>query len=259
MLHAAVGDDRVPPDHRHLNSLQGRRQLDRRRRSPSPLILTGHHHHPTPHILTEPRAMGRPGLVMAQSPNIEDTVRVDEFVFTMSTSAEKTVMVVTAEAEAVAAEAWAVGESDDDCADAFDLGASIFSLIFPDAQSEPIDEQRSQPSVPWAAAAAKAREKAAFSKECGGGGICEHRRQRRRCKECGGASICEHGRERRRCKECGGASFCEHGRERSRCKECGGSGICEHGRRPQPVQGVRRQRLLRAWACVLQVLGVQCW
>ena len=54
--------------------------------------------------------MGQPGPAMAQSPNIEDTVRVDEFVFTMSTSAEKTVMVVTAEAEAVAAEAWAVGK-----------------------------------------------------------------------------------------------------------------------------------------------------
>ena len=35
--------------------------------------------------------------------------------------------------------------------------------------------------------------------------------------------------------------------ERSLCKVCGGRGICEHARAAaQPVQGVRRQRHLRA-------------
>jgi len=43
----------------------------------------------------------------------------------------------------------------------------------------------------------------------------------RQCKECGGGSICEHGRQRSRCKECGGKDrICEHGRRRSDCKEC---------------------------------------
>ena len=65
-------------------------------------------------------------------------------------------MVAVATAEAVAAEAWAVGEGDDGCADAVDLGASIFSLLNP-AQPGQTDEpctmqltreQRSQPSVP---------------------------------------------------------------------------------------------------------------
>ena len=50
------------------------------------------------------------------------------------------------------------------------------------------------------------------------------------CKECGGGAICEHGRQRSKCKECGGGSICEHGRIRSICKECGGQAICEHGR-----------------------------
>jgi len=139
-------------------------------RSPSPLTLTlhpqrspslsyartAHPYHPTRRILTTPRAMGQPGLAMAQSPYIEDTVRVDEFVFTMSTSAERTGMVAVATTETVAAEAWAVGEGDDGCADAVDLGASIFSLLNP-AQPGQTDEpctmqltreQRSQPSVP---------------------------------------------------------------------------------------------------------------
>ena len=59
-------------------------------------------------------------------------------------------------------------------------------------------------------------------KECGGSGICEHRRRRNRCKECGGSGICEHGRQRHTCKACGGSGICEHGRQRSKCKECGG-------------------------------------
>ena len=58
------------------------------------------------------------------------------------------------------------------------------------------------------------------------------------CKECGGGAICEHGRQRSQCKECGGASICEHGRIRSKCKECGGGSICEHGRSAL-MQGVR--------------------
>ena len=46
---------------------------------------------------------------------------------------------------------------------------------------------------------------------------------RSQCKECGGGSICEHGRQRSRCKDCGGSGLCEHGRQRWRCKDCGGT------------------------------------
>jgi hypothetical protein len=102
---------------------------------------------------------------------------------------------------------------------------------------------------------------------------CVIRRQRSQCKECGGAGICEHRRQRtanarsaaahpsastgggvayarsaaaqlsastggsvttHQCKQCGGAGICEHRRQRSLhvCKECGGAGFCEHGRWP---------------------------
>ena len=67
-------------------------------------------------------------------------------------------------------------------------------------------------------------------KECGGGSICEHGKERSRCKECGGSQICYHGKQRSKCKECGGSQICEHGKIRSQCKECGGSQICEHGK-----------------------------
>jgi hypothetical protein len=43
---------------------------------------------------------------------------------------------------------------------------------------------------------------------------------RSECKECGGGSICDHGRQRSQCKECGGGSICEHGRVRSKCRGC---------------------------------------
>ena len=60
-------------------------------------------------------------------------------------------------------------------------------------------------------------------KDCGGGGLCEHGRQRSKCKACGGSSFCEHGRQRSTCKDCGGGGICEHGRRRSTCKDCGSS------------------------------------
>ena len=56
--------------------------------------------------------------------------------------------------------------------------------------------------------------------ECGGRGICKHRKVRSGCVECGGPGICEHQKERRRCVECGGTSICEHQKERSKCAEC---------------------------------------
>ena len=90
-------------------------------------------------------------------------------------------------------------------------------------------------------------------------------RRRQRC--------CEHGRSRSQCKEGGGSGICEHGRRRNDCRECGGScsastcdtvwlaknaaaaaSRCRLRARPaaQRVQGVRRQRHLRARA------GAQC-
>ena len=41
------------------------------------------------------------------------------------------------------------------------------------------------------------------------------------CKDCGGGSVCEHGRECRRCKALrGGSDICKHRRVRLRCKVC---------------------------------------
>jgi hypothetical protein len=65
-------------------------------------------------------------------------------------------------------------------------------------------------------------------KECGGNALCEHRIDKYSCKECGGSGICEHGKQKRYCKECRGSVFCEHKKQKYRCKECGGSQICKH-------------------------------
>ena len=59
------------------------------------------------------------------------------------------------------------------------------------------------------------------------------------------------------CKECGGGSVCEHGRQRSQCKECGGASICEHGRRRSTVQGVRWGINMRARSSAQTVQGVR--
>ena len=40
---------------------------------------------------------------------------------------------------------------------------------------------------------------------------CKHGESRYDCIDCG-SSICEHKRRRRRCKECGGSGICEHKR-----------------------------------------------
>ena len=40
------------------------------------------------------------------------------------------------------------------------------------------------------------------------------------CKECGGGSICIHKRQRSQCIDCDGASVCIHKRQRSDCKDC---------------------------------------
>ena len=57
-------------------------------------------------------------------------------------------------------------------------------------------------------------------KECGGGSICEHNKNKQFCKECGGSQICEHNKRKSRCKECGGSGICEHNKQKSRCKDC---------------------------------------
>ena len=41
--------------------------------------------------------------------------------------------------------------------------------------------------------------------------------------DCGGSGICKHRKNKARCKDCGGSAFCEHGKRKERCKDCGGS------------------------------------
>jgi len=110
----------------------------------------------------------------------------------------------------------------------------------------PADASGTAPA-PYPSAAKKPRKAPALcehrrrrSKDCGGGGLCEHQRRRSRCKDCGGGSLCEHQRVRSEGKDCGGGSFCEHQRQRSQCKDCGGSGLCKHQRRKGRVQRLRR-------------------
>ena len=79
-------------------------------------------------------------------------------------------------------------------------------------------------------------------KLCGGAAICEHGNRRYHCRECAdkglARGICEHKRERRRCVDCGGADICEHKQIRHICRECqkagtGGKYLCEHGQQKQ--------------------------
>ena len=58
-------------------------------------------------------------------------------------------------------------------------------------------------------------------------GLCEHKRERRRCVDCGGSDICEHKRIRHICRECqkagtGGKYLCVHGQQKQHCKNCAG-------------------------------------
>ena len=46
------------------------------------------------------------------------------------------------------------------------------------------------------------------------------REEKTRCTDCGGGSICEHKRQRAQCIDCGGGSICEHKRQRVACKQC---------------------------------------
>ena len=128
----------------------------------------------------------------------------------------------------------------------------------------------------------RARSCALSCKECGGGAICEHGRQRSQCKECGGGSICEHGRIRYSCKECGAVKAeaeaellgdvdaaeqgvkrkrgpytkvpCPHGvKYRSACKVCS---ACPHGRRRSHARSAVVINL-RARSSALMVQGVR--
>jgi len=56
---------------------------------------------------------------------------------------------------------------------------------------------------------------------------------------------------RRQCKNCGGGSICEHQRQRSQCKDCGGSSICEHQRRKSNCVACAAQKLMVAAQKVL--------
>ena len=108
--------------------------------------------------------------------------------------------------------------------------------------------------------------------DCGGKGICEHKRIKRQCKVwlacflprslCFSLSLCACA-----CKciyvhaifithhhfylpsplctctqECGGSSICEHKRQKSSCKECKGSSLCPHGTRTyREIRGRARE------------------
>ena len=62
-------------------------------------------------------------------------------------------------------------------------------------------------------------------KDCGGGHICEHNKQRSRCKDCGGGQLCWHNKQRSRCKDCGRGQICEQNKVKSQCKDCNPLGV----------------------------------
>ena len=62
-------------------------------------------------------------------------------------------------------------------------------------------------------------------KDCGGGHICEHNKQRSKCKDCGGGQLCGHNKQRSRCKDCGRGQICEQNKVKSQCKDCNPLGV----------------------------------
>lgn len=68
--------------------------------------------------------------------------------------------------------------------------------------------------------------------DCGGKGLCIHKKAKSSCKDCGGGSaLCPHGSYKQHCRKEGcGASICGHGHRRSRCPQCKGGSVCEHGK-----------------------------
>ena len=100
--------------------------------------------------------------------------------------------------------------------------------------SRAADQQGGEGSRKRAAADGDEGGSSEEAKQARGGkpGQCEHNRQRSRCRECGGGSICQHNRQKHRwCRDCGGEGICQHNRRKSECKECGGRSICQHNRR----------------------------
>ena len=62
-------------------------------------------------------------------------------------------------------------------------------------------------------------------KDCGGGHICEHNKQRSKCKDCGGGQLCGHNKQRSRCKDCGRGQICEQDKVKSQCKDFNPLGV----------------------------------
>ena len=86
-------------------------------------------------------------------------------------------------------------------------------------------------------------------KDCGGVGICEHRKQKHLCRDCNGLAICEHGKIKYICKECGGNRICEHGKQKQFCKDCGGNWICKHGKRKDYCKDCDGRELCKSSWC----------
>ena len=89
-----------------------------------------------------------------------------------------------------------------------------------------------------------------WCKPCGGGGYCQHDKNRYTCQECkdagGTTSLCDHGKRRHSCEQCGTTKCqhgnsrrqchqcgqrCPHGKRKARCHQCGGASLCIHGTR----------------------------
>ena len=80
-----------------------------------------------------------------------------------------------------------------------------------------------------------------WCKPCGGGGYCQHDKNRYLCQECkddGKATqLCDHGQPKSCCAQCGNQK-CQHGNHKRRCRHCGTGSrtprartLCQHGKR----------------------------
>ena len=96
-------------------------------------------------------------------------------------------------------------------------------LIEPPSITEPADitHELSDPSVKKKAD--KKRPRCSHGREqyrcaeCGGNGICQHKKKKECCIICNG---CIHGKHKFRCTECDGRHVCIHGRNKNSCKQC---------------------------------------
>ena len=79
------------------------------------------------------------------------------------------------------------------------------------------------------------------------------------CKECGGAGICEHRRLRTRCKDCSGGSICEHNKRRSLCGDCDPNGYLKDvvsSRIRKALKGDKDERSIEYLGCDIEFYRV---